>query len=60
MNKVLYLILGALVLFGLAGPMATPALADDTGWMDPTANAADTGGDGDGLRGRGAAWRQKG
>jgi PKD repeat protein len=49
MRKVLHLIIGILVLFGLAGPMATPALADDTGWMNPTANAADTGGDGNGF-----------
>lgn len=49
MRKVLHLILGIVVLFGLAGPMAAPALADDTGWMNPTANAADTGGDGNGF-----------
>jgi PKD repeat protein len=49
MRKVLHLILGILMLFGLAGSMATPALADDTGWMNPTANAADTGGDGNGF-----------
>ena len=43
LRKILYPILVVIVIFGLAGPMAMPALAADTGWVNPTANAADSG-----------------
>ena len=49
MSKILFPILVVIVLLGLVGPAAMPALAADTGWMNPTANAADSGGDGNGF-----------
>ncbi len=49
MRQILYFIFIVIVILGLAGPMAAPALAADTGWLNPTANTADTGGDGNGF-----------
>jgi hypothetical protein len=48
-RQILYFIFIVIVIFGLTGPMATPVLAADTGWLNPAANAADTGGDGNGF-----------
>lgn len=46
----LAVLMGLVTIVGLLDPMSPcPVYADDTGWKDPTANAADTGGNGDGF-----------
>ena len=44
MKKILFAMMALLVVAGLALSIAMPALAADTGWMNPTANAVDSNG----------------
>jgi hypothetical protein len=51
MKKIIFSLLSVAVLIamGLAAVSPPPVAAADTGWHSPSANAADTGGDGDGF-----------